>query len=664
MDLNRPLCVALAGLLATVAASAAVAAEEGPSKAGFCDDPRTVASLGPACPADHGWTIRLEDGTILRTHGPDPPGGPGAAGGPVAGSLDANPDPPVCVSGPSTYHNQLLYVHPQDVDSRHDAIADDLRRMVAEINGFLKEEARQEGYVAEYRFLCSGDQVQVDEVTLPHDNADASFWHVVNDLQDKGYDDPTDKYWIFYDDQASAVSAGGTANVYDDDRDALDNRNNQGPSYAVTWGHLAPDTMMHESAHTLGAVQSGSPHFFDNYGGWHCYDEADIMCYGSEARRADQSVGGDVYCPARTAFDCGKDDYFDPSPEPGSYLDTHWNVGSSLNRFLEIRPCSPYANARAATDPVLGGEDPAGSGLPHDAYSCGPPADASAQGDAQGHRVAVSGTGSAVGTVAVSGTGASNGAVAASGTGPADASYVAASGTAPATGGVAVSGAERTEAGDSFCFADTTCYLGGAAAASGTGPSEGGIVAASGTDDAEGTVAASGTGTALGTVAVSGANDCGSKACFDVQAQDDAEAATLAVSGTGESEAGIAVSGTGPARGTATVSGTGSAFSCYTPGDNAWYLGCVAVSGSGESEADILSVSGTDEARGGTAAASGTGDATSECAAVSGTGSSDAPGGFCEAGGRPLEASGCETVADATGSEAACQRVDPDPVLP
>ena len=25
-------------------------------------------------------------------------------------------------------------------------------------------------------------------------------------------------------------------------------------------------------------------------------------------------------------YDCGHDDYFNPHPPPGSYLDTHWNV--------------------------------------------------------------------------------------------------------------------------------------------------------------------------------------------------------------------------------------------------------------------------------------------------------------------------------------------------
>jgi alpha-tubulin suppressor-like RCC1 family protein len=33
-------------------------------------------------------------------------------------------------------------------------------------------------------------------------------------------------------------------------------------------------------------------------------------------------------------YDCGHDDYFDAAPEPGEYLASHWNVGSTLNRFI------------------------------------------------------------------------------------------------------------------------------------------------------------------------------------------------------------------------------------------------------------------------------------------------------------------------------------------
>ncbi|MEK9175829.1 MAG: hypothetical protein AAB520_00115, partial [Patescibacteria group bacterium] len=35
-------------------------------------------------------------------------------------------------------------------------------------------------------------------------------------------------------------------------------------------------------------------------------------------------------------FDCNNDDYFNPKPSPNSYLATHWNLGSTLNRFIKF----------------------------------------------------------------------------------------------------------------------------------------------------------------------------------------------------------------------------------------------------------------------------------------------------------------------------------------
>ena len=35
-------------------------------------------------------------------------------------------------------------------------------------------------------------------------------------------------------------------------------------------------------------------------------------------------------------FDCHKDDYFHTSPGGSNYLATHWNLGNSLNRFIDF----------------------------------------------------------------------------------------------------------------------------------------------------------------------------------------------------------------------------------------------------------------------------------------------------------------------------------------
>jgi len=93
----------------------------------------------------------------------------------------------------------------------------------------------------------------------------------------------------------------------------------------------------------MGAVQPSAPNatvkeFTD--GQKHCRDSqtigkggTDIMC---------KSDGqGEVFgnaCPGFYPFhfDCNNDDYFNPKPSPGSYLATHWNLGSPLNRFIKF----------------------------------------------------------------------------------------------------------------------------------------------------------------------------------------------------------------------------------------------------------------------------------------------------------------------------------------
>jgi hypothetical protein len=105
------------------------------------------------------------------------------------------------------------------------------------------------------------------------------------------------------------------------------------PCWAVPRdGHSTP---AHELMHMLGAVQPSAPHA-TAYG--HCTDEHDAMCYadgdGQRLRRVCSQPDSEQ------VFDCDRDDYFDPRPDPTSeYLRTHWNTADSsfLDRISVAR---------------------------------------------------------------------------------------------------------------------------------------------------------------------------------------------------------------------------------------------------------------------------------------------------------------------------------------
>jgi hypothetical protein len=132
----------------------------------------------------------------------------------------------------------------------------------------------------------------------------------------------------------------GIAQVTDDDRPDAANDANVGGLTAIMWTNPStqpdpsdpwqPTVMLHEITHNLGGVQQSAPHHTSN---WHCTDGEDVMCYEDGSPEA--AGYDDTICPLSSAavpqtFDCGHDDYFNPAPAPGSYLDVHWNVYRSV----------------------------------------------------------------------------------------------------------------------------------------------------------------------------------------------------------------------------------------------------------------------------------------------------------------------------------------------
>lgn len=348
---RRGAILALAALaaLTTIAAGGAQASDA----CGSPDDFKHVAGLGPACETEDGYELRLEDGSTVLTHGPDPveafvdespettsSGAPGPGEDPpetdTAFALSeemagAPPWAPYCVDeGADERRTVALHALPADGDATSRTRT--LRDAVVEASTMIQQAAREQGAYTAPRIACDDEGwISVERVRLDTPSSQDSFRSIVDDLRELGYDSERATYLVFYED-GFWCRCGGMATIDRDDRPGPENANNHGPAYAVVnqnydWSehedHLWK-TALHEWGHNMGAVQFSAPNSYNHRGG-HCSDELDIMCYGPDT----------VQVCEDEHFDCNHDDYFHPNPGPGSYLDTHWNVAGEANGFVE-----------------------------------------------------------------------------------------------------------------------------------------------------------------------------------------------------------------------------------------------------------------------------------------------------------------------------------------
>ncbi len=160
----------------------------------------------------------------------------------------------------------------------------------------------------------------------------------------------------------------GVAQMYPTDTDGQGNPNNgsyaqfariDSPCWGFGNGSNDHSVEAHELVHTFGAVMSSAPH---GTRAGHCWDEYDTMCYADGGGFAMKQI-----CPLTNEYllDCNTDDYFSTFPDPGSWLDTHWNAADS--RFL-IGGGDGSGGGNAGTPTVLGAtigvNNPAVPGLP------------------------------------------------------------------------------------------------------------------------------------------------------------------------------------------------------------------------------------------------------------------------------------------------------------
>lgn len=274
----------------------------------------------------------------LCTHGPDPLRAFSAGSG-LTPSTTATAA--LCSDGGvSGRRIEVLYGVPQDRTNRFSSMLSTMQTVLAQTDANL--DASDAGTSQHYRFLCeNGVDVTIRNVTLIPVGSDASFTYddYVSSLQNQvslglgpvNFSDASRIYTTFVDQVTDVYPYGGQGSVYNDDRpDAALNLNNgtSAAKYSMT-AYFDAHVVGHEIGHNIGAVQLSAPH---SSGGFHCYDENDLMCYNDGGSYF--TGGGQLTFPCNgtsdDVMDCGHDDYYSAAaPGAGNYLATHWNTAGS-----------------------------------------------------------------------------------------------------------------------------------------------------------------------------------------------------------------------------------------------------------------------------------------------------------------------------------------------
>ena len=237
--------------------------------------------------------------------------------------------------GSSGYRVQAMYVVEAGRTNRFAELQANLKLWAAGVDDVVNRSAALSGGVRNVRFVTESGaggtcEAEVLNVTVPAGSL-SSFNSSVSAVQALGYTDASRKYLMWTD----ATVLCGVASMYLDDQASQANANNgRYAQYARTdsgcWGFGngagQHSVEAHELLHALGGVQRSAP---NSTAAGHCTDESDTMCYVDGAGAVMRSI-----CPPEREylFDCNTNDYFSTYPDPGGYLDTHWNSADS--RFL------------------------------------------------------------------------------------------------------------------------------------------------------------------------------------------------------------------------------------------------------------------------------------------------------------------------------------------
>ena len=245
-------------------------------------------------------------------------------------------DQPDLVPAASLPNVHFIYYYPSDAPNRFLEFAPRLQRDARYASDILNQLFGR-AFRTDERLGADGTTRYVDITTFrsPKNSIrtlskGSPFSTVVGEVS-RTFKDPNKKYVIWLDGLYPSISACGQAQLAADAQRTRANKN-EARSYAVIYRHrtageggefCSGNTIMHELAHAMGALQQQAPH----YNAGHCNDTGqDLMCSGAAV----------PFDPTqRVFFDFNNDDYWDPAADPASGSSAKlgwWTV--NLSRFL------------------------------------------------------------------------------------------------------------------------------------------------------------------------------------------------------------------------------------------------------------------------------------------------------------------------------------------
>lgn len=310
---------------------------------GECVRRIVVPGQGPSCLGSDGeWLVELADGTEVPTHGGDEVLAGNVMGSPTTAATDAalaaaGPADVSCTSNPRVPHYRLIYSRPSDTADRSGTVLTAFRNQTYKASAVMNEQAQRQapGVSRKLRVWCNGGVPVIDVVQLPIDSYNDTYATIVSALRNRGYTSPEPqvaRYLVYHDGIVGEGDFGFGGQASSTGSTSADpyGPNNASSSVAIDYADAegVPNwyTLLHETMHTMGAVQNSAP---DSNGLGHCRTDHDVMCY------AEGGVSTYAACPY-LQLDCGDNSYFHAgTPAIGSYLALYWNAAKPTNRYVD-----------------------------------------------------------------------------------------------------------------------------------------------------------------------------------------------------------------------------------------------------------------------------------------------------------------------------------------